>query len=832
MGISSSSAAIFPTPARDRGGRLRVTTHLPALLKAVLLGVAYYAGAQLGFSLPSDAPSTSIFWLPNSMVFAAFLLTPPRRWWICVLAVAPAHVVAQLQNGVPSLPALALLFATNVGDGALGALLVRRFAGARPDLRSFRGMAVFLAASVAAPFVVSFGDAAVMVGTGWATDYWSVWHTRFRSNTLTNFILVPMVVIEATRARSWVKARSIERLPEVAALALGLVLTGVLVFGGPRHGAANVTALGLAPLPLFLWATVRLGPGGVSTLVFGFSSLVVYNAARGYGPFAAYSPTTNVLALQVFLTLLSAPTLLLSALLREQRRGDEALLEREAQYRSIFESTSDGVLITDLAGRVVVANPALHRLIGYDTESLAAIGPRTCFQTSDLSPFDDHLGQAATAATPITTIATCLRRDGGLVRVEVHSRRFSYGASPHVLSVVRDLSGHERAHRLLEQGVAERTRALSSLLEISRTVASTLDLDLLLGLVLDRAGTIVSYTNAILFVEQDDELVAADWRGSRQGSPLKDVRVPALSWPVALGREAPLVIDDLAGDGATAHSFREAAPPPLGELLAETRSLLVVPLRAGQATVGLLWIDGEKPGQFTLRHAQLVWALAGQAAIAIDNARRYDRARQRAAWDERQRLGRELHDSVTQTLYALVMTARVLPETWASDEATGRRLLVDLTEMASGALAQMRTLLFELRPLALQHASIGPLLQQLVDVFRSRHGTPVKLDVDPSSSLPPEVHVTFYRIAQEALNNAAKHADASSVEVSLRCNDASAILTIADDGRGFAPDAVPPDRLGVGIMRERAAAIDATLAIDSAPGRGTRVTASWSSHET
>jgi signal transduction histidine kinase len=192
---------------------------------------------------------------------------------------------------------------------------------------------------------------------------------------------------------------------------------------------------------------------------------------------------------------------------------------------------------------------------------------------------------------------------------------------------------------------------------------------------------------------------------------------------------------------------------------------------------------------------------------------------------------------VTQVLFSASLTAEVLPVIWQRDRAEGERALEDLRELTRGALAEMRMLLLELRPAALQEARLDDLLAQLAAAFTGRARAPVALDVQPGCELPAEVRIAFFRIAQEALNNVAKHAEASQVSLSLHCQPAgagpgqrpalAATLSIADDGQGFDPADTPPDHLGLDIMRERAEAVGATLTIASRPGHGVQVTAIW-----
>jgi two-component system nitrate/nitrite sensor histidine kinase NarX len=194
---------------------------------------------------------------------------------------------------------------------------------------------------------------------------------------------------------------------------------------------------------------------------------------------------------------------------------------------------------------------------------------------------------------------------------------------------------------------------------------------------------------------------------------------------------------------------------------------------------------------------------------------------------ERSRLARDLHDSVTQTLFSASLIAEVLPRLWERKHSEGQQRLEELRQLTKGALAEMRTLLLELRPSRLIQVELGELLGQLTEAVTGRARIPIDLNIQGACTLAPEVRVAFYRIAQEALNNVAKHARASQVSVSLDCQPHQAELVIQDNGRGFAWEGIKPNNLGLKIMQERAEAIEATLEVNSQPGQGTQVSVRW-----
>ena len=259
------------------------------------------------------------------------------------------------------------------------------------------------------------------------------------------------------------------------------------------------------------------------------------------------------------------------------------------------------------------------------------------------------------------------------------------------------------------------------------------------------------------------------------------------------------------------------------------RSFIHVPIMIEGKVFGIFNVNYTETRAFTEDDLRLVLALAQRAALAIENARLYEQAQQAATLEERQRLARELHDAVTQTLFSASIIADVLPRLARINPAETERRLHELRDLTRGALAEMRTLLLELRPTALSEAALNELLHQLGEATTGRARVPVDVTTESHYPLPVDTKVALYRIAQEALNNIAKHANASQVHVTLRCLDAAETLElcIADDGVGFDPTQTLPDNLGLRIMRERAEEIGATLTIESQPQHGTRVVVKW-----
>jgi PAS domain S-box-containing protein len=204
-------------------------------------------------------------------------------------------------------------------------------------------------------------------------------------------------------------------------------------------------------------------------------------------------------------------------------------------------------------------------------------------------------------------------------------------------------------------------------------------------------------------------------------------------------------------------------------------------------------------------------------------ATQQEKAKEEAAATERTRLARDLHDAVSQTLFSASLIAEVLPRLWDKNQEEGRRRLEEVRQLTRGALAEMRTLLFELRPATLADAEFSYLLHQLAESITGRTRIPVKVHVEGQCYLPPEIKVALYRITQEALNNIVKHANASRANIDVTCQSDVTELSISDNGKGFDISDVRPESLGLGIMRDRARGIGAELIVQSNIGSGSKI---------
>jgi two-component system sensor kinase FixL len=314
----------------------QVDTVIRLVLIGILVGMAYYTGAIVGFALTLPTHSVSTLWPPNAILLATLLLVPSRQWWVVLLGAFPAHLIIQLQSSVPLLMSLCW-FVSNSSEALIGAFFLRRFSKGPIDFASVKSIIFYVGfAAILAPFLSSFLDAAFVLLVGSQEhSYWRVWFTRFPSNVLAAIAIPPVIVLVASKARLWAATASWRRYAEAFLLNGALIAVSYLVFGWQAAGSETTPALLYLPLPFLLWAAMRFGSGGASIALLIVVLESLYGAAKGRGPFVNSSPEENVFAAQMFLLAISLPVMFLAGLVEEQREEAKMLSESEARFRSM-----------------------------------------------------------------------------------------------------------------------------------------------------------------------------------------------------------------------------------------------------------------------------------------------------------------------------------------------------------------------------------------------------------------------------------------------------------------------------------------------------------------
>ncbi len=493
----------------------------------------------------------------------------------------------------------------------------------------------------------------------------------------------------------------------------------------------------------------------------------------------------------------------------------------------LFEHVRDAVVVADAAsGNIVLWNPAAERLFGYSVAEAAGLSVEVLVPPQ-LKPlhraglaryFETGHGAIVDAAEVVEVPAVHKSGQEMTVELSLNPVRDSSAAGNYVMAIIRDVS--ERV--VLRAEAARRLRDLQALYAADEMLHRSLRLEDVLRALVDLATDILEAdkTTVLVWDAAHERLVPGATRGFR---PETVARMShrlgeGITGLVAQTRQ-PMFVNDVPSDPRVMHSITDPE---------SIHALLHVPIQVDGEVFGVFGVNYCQPRTFTGAEERLLVALAERAAVAIGNAREYQQARYSATLDERQRLARELHDAVTQTLFAAGLNAQALPAIWAADPEEGKQCLRELQRLTWGALAEMRTVLVELRPSALTEMDPRDLLQQLAQAASARAPElDVAVSVDGDRALPGEVQVVLYRVAQEALNNIVKHADARHVALRLVRRESGVELTVADDGRGFDAGSIPAGHMGIGIMRERVETVGGSLSIDSQPTGGTSIRVVW-----
>ena len=256
------------------------------------------------------------------------------------------------------------------------------------------------------------------------------------------------------------------------------------------------------------------------------------------------------------------------------------------------------------------------------------------------------------------------------------------------------------------------------------------------------------------------------------------------------------------------------------------RSFLGVPIVVRGEVIGAIYLaDKEAAPTFDEGDEQVIGLLAAHAGVALEHARLYETSRELSIAEERDRLARELHDDTVQTLFSLSLRAEVAAGLVRTDADAAVAEICRIQDLARAATAELRAVVFDLRPAALATEGLVAAVRSRLDLLARSSGLAVDLDVTGSAALDPALEVALFRIVQEALTNAARHARATRVDVAIDLEPHLVTVSVSDDGLGFDPasPAIRARRLGLTSMRERAEAAGGSLVVQSAPGAGTTV---------
>jgi PAS domain S-box-containing protein len=519
---------------------------------------------------------------------------------------------------------------------------------------------------------------------------------------------------------------------------------------------------------------------------------------------------------------LKETNLLLQEEIAAHRQVEEELRISEARYRTFFDATGTAMLIGAPDATILLANQMYVQLSGYTKDELEGGMKWTDF----LHPEDADrvLGYSKKrwqdpASAPRDYEFRFVDREG-----QVHHMLATVALIPDSGPAVASLL-EITARKELELSLERQRDQLAILLAISQNLVSTLELDPLLNLILDQLSTVISYeAAAILGIDHGlaDPLLV---RSPQLAGILKDSHLASTENPILKHLSTSgeiLYIEEARTNENLAHLF-ESSPEGWLASMAAYSTWLFIPLIFKGELIGSLVLTHSQPDFFDSTARSLAQGVANQAAIGVVNARLFRQAQEAAVTTERLRLARDLHDSVAQALYTIQLFSDASNMAYSSGKV--ELVIQNLNEIqtiAREATTDLRVLIYELHPPILSEIGLAAALKNRIDAVELRAGIEVELLVEGHRELPPDVETDLFRIAQEALTNVLKHAQASRVTVQLILAADLVQLIIQDNGLGF--DLQEPGKgLGLHSLRERVQRIGGSMRIETAPGQGTKV---------
>ena len=512
----------------------------------------------------------------------------------------------------------------------------------------------------------------------------------------------------------------------------------------------------------------------------------------------------------------------LSAMLRQVSAATERLFDQtrvaigllnadrsELRYPGHFQRSRAGVTVPDRHFPL-----AQHRSL----QAVLDAGRTLCFDRAQSHPLLQSASDLLRFTGAECLMLTPLRARGAAVGImtlwsDRSGAAYTLADVSLAETVGGQIAGAVETRRLFEEEQRQR-RIAESLHEIALALIGTLDEAKILGIIFDQLQRVIAYESAAVFLVDGADLMVIRSAGPHAltlGSRLS--LTSGLPSTRVFQTRAPLVIADTTREAVWSEYFKDM---PI-------RSWMGAPLVVSDQAIGVLTVVSSNISQYSADQGRMLQAFATQAAIAIEHARLYQRAQSIAIDAERQRLARELHDSVTQELYSLTLMTnglKLLAEKGELEQV--RTGLQDLQALTKQALRDTRLLTHQLRPSLLKDLGLIAALQHRLSIVEQRAGVKATFTVAGDLNLSPVVEEHLFQIAQEALNNALRHARANRVQVDLVAQDGTVALTIRDDGVGFDP-AQAPSGLGLGHLAERAGIIGGQLTLQSQPGEGTTV---------
>lgn len=513
----------------------------------------------------------------------------------------------------------------------------------------------------------------------------------------------------------------------------------------------------------------------------------------------------------------------------QHRQAEDQARLSEERFHNLADHVQEGLTIIE-NNRLVYVNQRACEIFGGCPEGDLRRRIRDYAMPYEVERLEAELASAEASGDDVRFELRywILRGDGGVRCIHEHCAISRTQEVQRVFVVTSDITDSVHALQMLEQAVSDRTRELSTVLEVSKKIASTLELEPLLNLILDQVQTIIPYSGAAIFILEEQLLCLAACQLPGRLPPRHSIALPlaeAGPFEAVINNGQVMIIEDVHGVTPLARAYRQSRLDLHTACFAHARSWIGIPLSYHQRVTGMLSLTHSQPGFYTEQHIRLAQTITNQVAVAIENARLYEKAQNLATLQERHRIARELHDSATQLLYGINLYCSAASRSLRSQNYTQvAQDLAEIKQNALQALQEMRLLILELDPPLLQKEGLVAALQASLESIENRTGLAAELQTNIQGRCPRAIETELYRIAMEALNNLVRYAHARMVKVSLQSKGGWIFLEISDNGVGFDLEkARSSGGMGLHSMEQRARQLSGRLEICSQAGVGTLI---------
>jgi two-component system sensor histidine kinase UhpB len=790
VGVSRCDLLLFMNSANPVETRADKPARLPLWQKAVLFAVAYFCCAEAGSYLSARGSTYVSFWLPAGLYVAALLLSERRDWLWLALAALPANVAFDLLHGTKFVVILCF-YCANTIQAVTGAWLVSRFVDGRPTLRTlkeFVGLVGF--AGVLSPMFGATVGAATLIAFDLSQSFAHAWKLWWGGEAMAVLIFSSLLLAWAKPANGLRR----DRVPPKRILELVLLVCGMVAVTWHTlvaEGGIMSPNKGLM-IPFLLWAALRFGVRGATAVVFLLSLVMAFLTTHFMKGLTAENIASGdyIFTLQINVAVAALVALIPAIMLGERDRTMAELRESEERFRNLGAAAFEGIGISE-NGRVVDVNDQILKMLGYERSEV--IGRPVVDLVAPESR--DGVAEAIRSGREAIYEHRLLRKDGSSFLAEARAQVVRVGNRTFRMTALRDITARKQAEKALRES-EERLRAV-----IQNTPNVAIQL-------YDARGR-------ILFWNQASEIVygwkSAETIGKTLGELIftpedGDAFIAGLDQIQRTGQPAgPVELKFHRRDGTT------------GVCLS---TIFRIPASGGGFSFVCMDVDisERKNAEEAIRQVQL-----RELRIREEYTRQLISSQEA----ERRRIAGELHDSLGQNLLLIKNRAQLaLSRTDAS--ADTRHQFENISEMASEAIAEVRQISHDLHPHQLDILGLTRAIEAMIGSAAQASGVAIerKLDaVDDVFSADAATHL--YRVVQECLTNALKHAAARSVWVELERDVRHVRLWVKDNGCGFKQGQASPDgqRGGLGLknIAERVRILHGELRINSTPETGTAI---------